>query len=73
MSFDYNPYEHIEVIKDGNGVRILCGSCGGERPRRNEPPLPLTITAEVLFNAMDHHLLTSHKRTKDDFTGWSKY
>jgi hypothetical protein len=74
MSFSYNPYEHIELIKaepKNNSFqwRWHCHGCGGD--------------SDISF-AEDHgngpiiahyyaHLMRSHNRYPNDFDGWSKY
>lgn len=74
MSFDYNPYEHIEVIKrTEDTVAINCSSCGGERPKHFMPGLPMDTPIAELFAIMAEHIATSHKRSREDFASWSKY
>lgn len=73
MSFDYNPYEHIEVVTKDDGFIIHCHSCGGDRPKPPEGPLPADTPISYLFNLMARHVLESHGRLPIDFAGWSKY
>lgn len=73
MSFDYNPYNHIELVKSDGGVRVHCHSCGGARPKSTEAPLSPATTIAEAFRVMAEHVRTSHARTPDDFEGWSDY
>ena len=72
MSWDFNPFKHIEVVDD-NGIRVHCHSCGGTRPRPSEPGLlPHTPIIELFMIACEH-VLKSHGRTEADFETWSIY
>jgi hypothetical protein len=68
MSFNYNPYEHIEVLHKRNGnFKLYCHSCGaiwgdftGGAP------------AWRLFQDMAQHIKESHNRSRESFAGWSQ-
>lgn len=65
MSFSYNPFRHIEIITDTEGVNsLLCDGCGAE----------ITLASDYVSDAfwmMMDHLRDRHNSTPDDFAGWS--
>lgn len=68
MSFSYNPYMHIEVIRSDRFFRVHCHSCGWDGP-----VMTGNVTVDMAFEVMADHVQHSHARTKEDFTGWSSY
>lgn len=68
MSFDYNPYRHIEVVRKTkySPVHLYCHSCGKEWG-----DWTTQVTASILFDAMATHVKESHARTEEDFKDWS--
>lgn len=71
MSFNYNPYKHIEVIDTGDKIVLYCHGCGAEISEWQGNDFGLTTHVLALFLAMAQHVKLSHKRTQADFTGWS--
>jgi hypothetical protein len=70
MSFDYDPYRHIELVRavnDDTLWRWHCHSCGGGW---NSQPEPL-CRADRLYRYFQAHLISSHERTPEDFAGWT--
>lgn len=68
MSFNYNPYRHIEVIKrttDGPYI-LYCHACGADVAEYVH-----TVSVGELFRRIAVHIKESHKRTPEDFQGWS--
>jgi hypothetical protein len=69
MSFDYNPYEHIELVRqEDGGWSPYCHSCGAEL----RSFLPSEPISSFVFE-IGVHVLTSHKRDHEDFAGWGKF
>jgi SAM-dependent MidA family methyltransferase len=67
MSFDYNPYEHIEVLHLPHGnYKLYCHSCGAEWG-----DFIGAATVRLLFAEMAVHVVKSHGRTRSDFQDWS--
>lgn len=66
MSFTYNPYKHIELIKGEYHWKWYCHSCGGESE------VEYMSLQNILFS-FRQHLKESHGRDPEDFEGWSKY
>ena len=67
MSFDYNPWQHIEIIEDDKEKIILhCHGCGGDKELK-------TDSISDAFTQARIHIETSHGRSKEDFEGWSIY
>ena len=66
MSWDYNPYQHIELIEEGFGWKWICYSCGAE--------MKLKPTDSLITLKLDwfKHIKESHGQGKRDFKGWSK-
>jgi hypothetical protein len=73
MSFNYNPFQHIEVTWDDDmdNFSVYCHSCGGTRIR--DAKFPRGTPIELLFYANARHVRESHNRIPEDFIGWSKY
>lgn len=67
MSFDYNPFKHIEVLHRPHGnYRVYCHGCGAELG-----DFIGDVPAKVLFATMAAHIVKSHHRSLTDFDGWS--
>jgi hypothetical protein len=67
MSFDYNPYKHIDIVQDDDGEwGIYCSSCGMEKYMFDE-----NATIADLISVQGLHLLNSHKRSPESFASWS--
>lgn len=64
MSFDYNPFKHIEITRKTkhSPIHLYCHSCGAEWG-----DWKTTVTAKVLFDSMKQHVENSHQRTEQDF------
>lgn len=72
MSFDYNPYKHIEIISSTNptggiiGWCWYCHSCGAVGHRN----LGIVIV-DKLYEQYKDHLKKTHKNdTEDYFKDW---
>jgi len=67
MSFDYNPFKHIEVVHEPHGnYKLYCHSCGtiwGDYVS--------TVPVNILFDAVAKHILDSHKRSRESFDSYS--
>jgi len=67
VSFDFNPYHHIQVVRSASlGVDLYCHSCGKQWGDWNR-----AIPVERLFDEMATHVGVSHGRAPEDFRGWS--
>jgi hypothetical protein len=68
VSWDYNPYKHIELIKDDESERWwwYCHNCGGEG--RFMSMLLADLEQDWL-----KHIRNSHAQFPDYFEDWSKY
>lgn len=69
MSFDYNPYEHIEIIRFDDGVGWYCHSCGGE----SKEHWAFTTPVAEIMSSYFQHVTNSHQRKPEFFKDWSKY
>jgi hypothetical protein len=83
MSFSHNPYLHAEIIyreeaRDYEGWpgqsrhyeagwAWYCHSCGGESKKAWDENTPFG----VFMVEFRDHIANSHKRTPEDFEGWS--
>lgn len=68
MSFQSNPYEHVDVVQRDDGRWTWeCESCGGEGMGFEQ-----TSQLELLLDDFHMHIQKSHGRTIDDFEGWSR-
>ena len=67
MSFDYNPYLHIELVRSSRGLVVHCHSCGGD--------MAIDEHARIsdAFETAARHVRVSHERSRSDFEGWSAY
>jgi hypothetical protein len=70
MSFDYNPFKHIELVETEEGKKVVlhCHSCGW-----NSSPIPWGRSISEAFAIAKKHIESSHRRTEADFIGWSNY
>lgn len=81
MSFDYNPFKHIELVDDppvegysttmdSDTYAIYCHGCGSSKDR-----IPKDAPASRAFEVMDRHVRRSHNYTPEilDERGWSAY
>lgn len=84
MGFDYNPFNHIELVRapipgstdpasDGGWI-WLCHGCGADSYRGNSWREPL-VSDDLLALLVDwrQHLQRSHSVIPEDFAGWSDY
>lgn len=68
MSFDYNPFKHIEVVKTKDHKwRWYCHSCGAQSDRTWDRFGKIGD----IFDNFIAHIKRSHNRTLEDFEGWS--
>lgn len=70
MGFDYNPYRHIEVIRDENLPNIwygYCSNCGNEQLG----PFTSEDTIDTVNRVWRRHIIESHKRAEQSFAGWT--
>lgn len=58
MSFDYNPYKHIEIIQEADRYYLYCHGCGG---RPLSVSLRRSLSLPTLFYTMGDHVRTSHR------------
>lgn len=65
MGFDYNPLEHIEIVREDGKFKLMCHNCGGEF----EAFIPDSVTSS--FQRMKEHVIKSHNYRPQDFEGWS--
>lgn len=79
MSFDYDPFRHVELIQDDDDPHLWywhCHSCGGDGndPRRTHPQLEPLCRADRLVMSFFEHVRSSHERTPKELraAGWSK-
>lgn len=67
MSFDYNPYNHVEVVHRPHGnVKLYCHSC-----RKLWGDWVPAVPVIQLFRAMANHVSGSHGYTRADMADWS--
>lgn len=67
MSFTENPFKHVTFgVVDESHVQLECSSCGG-----TNGPYPKDMTAGELLEKQEFHVKLSHKRTPEDFRGWT--
>ena len=67
MSFDYDPYRHIEVTHDPHGnYKLYCHSCG-----KHWGDWTGAATIGLFFAEMAKHVAKSHARNREDFASWS--
>jgi hypothetical protein len=73
MSFDYNPYKHLEIIvtRRNKKKRIVeatffCHGCG-HQDNVSSPDVA------IIYERFAKHLTESHHRTEEDFEDWSTY
>lgn len=68
MSFNYDPYRHIEVLHTpGGDYKLYCHSCGGEFG-----DFVSATPVAVLFHHMALHVQESHRRNRTFFLDWSR-
>jgi NADH pyrophosphatase NudC (nudix superfamily) len=69
MSFNYHPYEHIELIHhDDGGWSPYCHSCGAELKT-----FPSTEPVATFALTIGAHIMKRHGYFYKDFNGWSKH
>ncbi len=68
MSFDYNPYKHIELVEEKGYWSWHCHGCGGDSEYDWDPDHDYL---QPIIDDYRKHLLNSHKRTPEDFENWS--
>lgn len=68
MSFAYNPYMHIEVVRSDRFFRVLCTSCDW-----HGPVMTGNVTVDMAFEVIADHVQHSHARTKEDFADWGSH
>lgn len=82
MSFNYNPYKHMELVVDdeteeliekdyvvGTGWKWHCHGCGADS-KQSWSSLEDMLTVIKDYFA---HILKSHARKPEDFDSWSKH
>jgi hypothetical protein len=76
MSFDHNPYKHVELIQSDEDSNLWfwhCHSCGADGNRTGlVSELPLSET-QVIIDDFYAHIRKSHGRNEEDFASWSKW
>lgn len=71
MSFDFNPFRHIEVVledEEDDMWSAYCNGCGAV--------LKMHSSGEPIGTFIDNikaHLSSSHDRTPEDMKGWSTF
>ena len=71
MSFDYNPYKHIELTKDDDGfINVYCHSCGSEKVNKDVDLIPDGPMGQA-FLIMAEHVEQSHNLSRDEVKDWS--
>lgn len=84
MSFDYNPFKHIEIVEQPTGgYSWHCHGCGADsHVNRAHRPAGTIRTGTLygkhtplieVFDSFRSHIRISHGRTEDDFSDWSIY
>ena len=74
MSFQYNPFNHIELIRaddKNDGWIWYCHSCGADSARLSTPCITWDLT--TLYANFRTHILTRHAMTEEDVKDWSDY
>lgn len=71
MSFDYNPFKHVELVQSDEDEEMWCAhchSCGANLKPHHEGN-----SLDVWLRNIKAHLTVSHERDEEDFATWSKY
>jgi hypothetical protein len=79
VSFDYNPFKHVEIVDDPptadysttqnpDTFAIYCHGCGSAKNR-----VPKTAPIEVAFKIIANHLRHSHAMQEDEVADWSVF
>lgn len=70
MSWDYNPFNHIELVRveasnpaDDAWIWV-CHNCGGEKRDGSSTDL------EVLDRSWQEHIVQSHRTSRSQVAGW---
>lgn len=73
MSFDYNPFRHIEVVEhEPDHFSWYCHGCGADSHRKGTTYSTVTSIGTV-FSAFKAHIRNSHGRTEEEMKDWSIY
>lgn len=67
MSFDYNPFKHIELVQDEHSPQLwywYCHGCGAEGELHS-------MHLNDLYENYREHLIRGHARFPESFEGWS--
>lgn len=80
MSFDYNPFKHVELIQCDDEPNLWfwhCHSCGADSYRESRSDglrVPLNRTGDLITD-FHRHIRRSHEFTPEllEARGWSKW
>jgi hypothetical protein len=73
VSFTHHGYTHLELAQTESGKWTwVCESCDWDgRHGKHSVVIESNSPLELLIEAYHEHVAQSHKRTRQDFEGWS--